>query len=355
MITSAYLRTKAESYQPFCQEGPISSYCAAKIDTFAAELEHLGLQALFDAVVEPARITIEVTVLDLNPSTVTNDIKWPVGGTAPLVGTIRLLYRPGHYDILYKSDDLPARDHIQRTAQVHRVSYTDPTFTEAPTLQYPFFGAINNGQTWQASNMGLDQWGCYTSDSPFMSTLYSPAQSVPSPTSAQFAAPASQASLSPSATHSPASPASPNQLQHRRVRLCVRSSSQSNHLPVTSSPSPSVPPLTSALVSMLGKKGDGMFRPSYWDMKLSGEINSSEPPMPRSSKQEPCKTNAMLKYGEGKNHFMNPDFEPEHFDPDKEERMERAYSGNGGSSRNSVSSRSTRSQRGSSSGSGSHT
>ena len=355
MITSAYLRTNAENYQPFCQEEPISSYCAAKIDTFASELEHLGLQALFAAVIKPAEVTLEITYLDLTPGTVTNTFKWDDDGTEPLVGTIRLLYRPGHYDILYKSDDRPAREHVQRTAQVHRVSYTEPTFNETPTFQHPFFGDLNNGQAWQGSNMGLDQWNCYSTDNPFMNPLYSPTHSVPTPSSTQFAAPASQACPSPSASHSPASPASPNQLQHRRVLQCVRSSSQSNHSAVTSCPSPPVAPLTSAPVSMLGKKGDGMFRPSYWDMRLSGEINSNEPPMPRSSKQEPCKTNAMLKYGEGKNHFMNPNFEPEHFDPDKEERMERACSSNGGSSRNSVSSRSTRSHRGSRRGSGSHT
>ena len=354
MITSAYLRTNAETYQPFCQEGPISSYCAAKIDTFAAELEHLGLQALFDAVIKPAQITLEVTYLDLSPSTVTNSFKWDVDETAHLVGTIRLLYRPGHYDILYKPDDLPARDQIQPTAQVRRVSYTEPTFNEIPAFQYPLFGHLNNGQTWQGSNMGLVQWSCHPSDSSCTNALYS-AESVTSPSSTQFAAPTSQASLSPSTSHSPPSPVSPNQRQHRRVHQCVRSSSQSKHSAVTSSPGSSVTPLISAPVSVLGKKADGMFRPSRWDVRLNGEINGSEPPMPRSSDQEPCKTNAMLKYGQGKNHFMNPDFEPEHFDPDKEERIERAYSGNGGSSRNSVSSRSTKSQRGSRRGSGSHT
>ena len=93
------MRTNPEAYQPYIIDYTIDQYCAAKIDPFAVEIEHLGIQALFDAVIRPAGINIEVLYLDRSPGEEVNTIRFPdlddpVRSHYLNIPTIRLLYRP---------------------------------------------------------------------------------------------------------------------------------------------------------------------------------------------------------------------------------------------------------------------
>lgn len=93
------MRTNPDAYQPYLIDYTIDQYCAAKIDPFAVEIEHMGIQALFDAIIRPAGITIDVLYLDRSPGEEMNTISFPDPGShLPShyleIPTIRLLYRP---------------------------------------------------------------------------------------------------------------------------------------------------------------------------------------------------------------------------------------------------------------------
>ena len=93
------MRSNPDLYQPYIIDYTVDQYCAAKIDPFAVEIEHYGIQALFDAVISPAGIHIEVLYLDRSPGDEVNTISFPdPGNLTPShyldIPTIRLLYRP---------------------------------------------------------------------------------------------------------------------------------------------------------------------------------------------------------------------------------------------------------------------
>ncbi|KAL8816701.1 MAG: hypothetical protein Q9223_004336, partial [Gallowayella weberi] len=129
LITSAWMKTHPESYVHYTENQSISEYCSTHIEPHAVEIENLGLQACIDAIIKPAGIAVQVLVLDRSPGVKVNQLDWPAepsSANALYIGpqTIRLLYRPymhpeliyqssmmlthlsGHYDILYKPQDL---------------------------------------------------------------------------------------------------------------------------------------------------------------------------------------------------------------------------------------------------------
>jgi ubiquitin thioesterase protein OTUB1 len=94
MITSAFMEIYPDRYEPFL-EMTIQQYRLTRIDPSNQEIDHVGLQALTDAVVAPACIAVDVSYLDRSEGDeanwhqlVENAQGWP---------TIRLIYRPYVY------------------------------------------------------------------------------------------------------------------------------------------------------------------------------------------------------------------------------------------------------------------
>lgn len=123
MMTSSFMRVQPERYEAFL-EIPVAQYCLTRIDPANQEIDHIGLQALTDAVIAPAYIALEVSYLDRSTGSevtphqfVLNAQNWPA---------IRLIYRPGHYDIIYKEDDKP----IQVFLQTETPQYVGPLSNE---------------------------------------------------------------------------------------------------------------------------------------------------------------------------------------------------------------------------------
>jgi ubiquitin thioesterase protein OTUB1 len=91
MMTSSFMQLQSDRYEAFL-EMPVQQYCLTRIDPANQEIDHIGLQALTDAVIAPAYIGVEVSYLDrstgneVTPHPFTlNSQDWP---------TIRLIYRP---------------------------------------------------------------------------------------------------------------------------------------------------------------------------------------------------------------------------------------------------------------------
>ncbi|KAI7223935.1 cysteine proteinase [Hortaea werneckii] len=108
-LTSAWMKTKQSEYSPWLLGQTVSQYCDVSVMPIGAEIDNVSLSALKDVFLSKAGIALEVLYLDRTEGEEVNMHRFdPVnyhGGVT--IGTIRLLYRPGHYDILYKAEDFP--------------------------------------------------------------------------------------------------------------------------------------------------------------------------------------------------------------------------------------------------------
>ncbi|MCJ1405691.1 hypothetical protein MMC11_008920 [Xylographa trunciseda] len=119
MIASAWMTKHAVLYEGFM--GDVTTYRKKHIDPHAKEIEEYGIKILFDAVIEPAGIDVEIVYLDLSdtngiPNIHRYEPRLPSGEPKPgNRDTIRLLYsipQGAHYDLLYKEQDFPENPQI---------------------------------------------------------------------------------------------------------------------------------------------------------------------------------------------------------------------------------------------------
>ncbi|KAL8710230.1 MAG: hypothetical protein Q9220_005161 [cf. Caloplaca sp. 1 TL-2023] len=227
-----HFRSHAEEYGNYIEDfSTVEQYCAAHIEPHAVEIEHLGLQICIDAIIKPAGINVQVLVLDRTPGEQVNQIDW--NAEAPTTTA------QGHYDILYKIEDVPPPPFTMVTnPQIHLMS--DPMYMASSNLLY--------------SQQGLD-----------LNTFY-----IPGLTSAGISPmPFSSNTFQSEPTYAPSS------------------------LPVTSAPTeafsapysePPYPVISSPPVE--GPWSAGAFRPSMY--QVEDQFRSVMPTRP-----EPCQTEAM--------------------------------------------------------------
>ncbi|KAL4924887.1 OTU family ubiquitin thioesterase [Aspergillus undulatus] len=103
ILTSAWIRLNPIRYQAFLSM-PLDEYCRSQIETVKSEIDEIGLQALVDGVIEASGLMVEILYLDRSEG----DAVTPhlLTQTRPGIGTIHLLYRPGHYDLLYREEPI---------------------------------------------------------------------------------------------------------------------------------------------------------------------------------------------------------------------------------------------------------
>ncbi|XP_049868459.1 ubiquitin thioesterase otubain-like [Pectinophora gossypiella] len=95
LITSGQLQTQCEFYQNFI-EGPrtVTEFCRQEVEPMYKESDHIHIIALSNAL----NVGVRVKYMDRGEGSQVIAHDFPEGAK-PLV---HLLYRPGHYDILYK-------------------------------------------------------------------------------------------------------------------------------------------------------------------------------------------------------------------------------------------------------------
>ena len=98
LITSAWMKSNAESYAGFLSGMDVHTYCRIHIEPFQMEIEHVGLHALATAIINEAGMAIEILYLDRSAGGEVTPHRWPVldanGNERKGGPTIRLLYRP---------------------------------------------------------------------------------------------------------------------------------------------------------------------------------------------------------------------------------------------------------------------
>eukprot|EP01134_Creolimax_fragrantissima_P001965 CFRG1965T1 len=97
-MTSAELRIKKEEYAPFLEDGTsIESFCQTQVECFGREADNIQIAALCNFL----GISLTIIHLDQTAGYKCNSHNVGVQSGDPF-SRIVLLYRPDHYDILYK-------------------------------------------------------------------------------------------------------------------------------------------------------------------------------------------------------------------------------------------------------------
>lgn len=132
LLAATYLKTNEAEYAAFiADDAGVQGYCR-DIELVDREIEHIGVDALTNVLLKPANLVLEVAYLDRTPGSDVNRYRFPgeanTQDAATLGPIIYLLFRPDHYDILYR--DPPSRVALPSTSipdgpismQVHRVA-----------------------------------------------------------------------------------------------------------------------------------------------------------------------------------------------------------------------------------------
>lgn len=121
LLASSWLKANQTTYQDFIQdEGGVEGYVKNWLEPVDREIDHLGMTLLIDVLLKPVNFAVEIVYLDRSEGTQVNthiiqaeDANGvPANPGAPM---IHLLYRPSHYDILYK-DPQPQAVTVNRVA-----------------------------------------------------------------------------------------------------------------------------------------------------------------------------------------------------------------------------------------------
>jgi ubiquitin thioesterase protein OTUB1 len=147
MLAATSLKANAAIYDPFVADhGGIASYCSQAIDIVNREIEHLGIIGLANLLLKPIDFVLEIAYLDRSPGSQVNRYCFPeeANGQDPAVlgPTLYLLYRPDHYDILYRTPPIQAPPAVPSGSvdlQVNRVS----SLTNNMTINTIAGGAAN--------------------------------------------------------------------------------------------------------------------------------------------------------------------------------------------------------------------
>lgn len=121
LLTSMQLQWNAEFYQNFMEGGKtVADFCATEVEPMYNESDHIHITALTEA----TGISLRVIYLDRGSQTEASLHDFPDQGdqASPLV---HLLYRPGHYDVIYpvnSTASIPTPSSTTTTASADSVS-----------------------------------------------------------------------------------------------------------------------------------------------------------------------------------------------------------------------------------------
>ncbi|KAL1901780.1 hypothetical protein Cpir12675_000289 [Ceratocystis pirilliformis] len=93
-------------YEPFTGGLGLAGFCSQVIELPNREIDHLGIDALAAALLRPINMVLQIVYLDRSKGTQPNTHQIPADGDIKVANeasrAIYLLFRPEHYDILYK-------------------------------------------------------------------------------------------------------------------------------------------------------------------------------------------------------------------------------------------------------------
>ena len=346
MLAIAQLRSRPTEYAPFIptEEG-IEGYCSSVLLPVDREIDHLGMSLLIDILLKPIGFVVEVVYLDRSAGSQANSHRFeptdsngqPMLQTGP---TIYLLYRIGHYDILYKDASQASLHQAVQQAipnsdiQVHRATnFSHNHIIQSTPASMDSFTNLDLTSLFSVPGFGVpqSQHGFTTQYSPMEQPYKQPYTASPvsaSPLSSAHSpvANSSTSGLSLSTTFSPQqapallpisnTPHSSHSTHNHfsvttQIPIHTQSVPQSQPIrpPLTSTPSLS--PHPSDLATPIS--ANSSFRPSKYEWEAAADWQEGPVVFQTSTFKNSHYNTA---------HYNNPNFHPEEWSPDCEEVAE---------------------------------
>jgi len=305
LLASSYLKEHRDQYGPFLENADVDRYCQTVLEPHGIEIEHLGLILLTEILLKPAGFVLEVAYLDRSPGSQVNTYRFPEEANSKLPSqlgpTIYLLYRPGHYDLLYVPEPEPVN------IQVHRVSGFSQGFQIAATPVASYGFGLGGG------GLGaLTMIPGFSGSSAFGSDLFGAPPSSPLGTFTPAPPPLSLWNSIPS--HPPfastlqqaAPPPPPPQPQPTPI----------HHIPSAPAPTPATPaPPPPAPTATTAQTNNPVRFSEY--CKLQKYVEN-----PTWKEQQTLQTSTFKNSHYNTAHFNNPNFQPEEYKPGEEHERE---------------------------------
>ncbi|VDO65151.1 unnamed protein product [Haemonchus placei] len=97
LITAGFLKEHSEEYAPFIEDSSLSDYCTTEIESMWKDADHLAVTGLVNAIDQ----SIRVQYMDQNAAP-NGGLYYDFPPDRTETPRITLLYRPGHYDLVYR-------------------------------------------------------------------------------------------------------------------------------------------------------------------------------------------------------------------------------------------------------------
>lgn len=124
LMAGARLKGNPAEYEPYLG-GDVESYLQTTVMPVNREIDHICVALVHAILLAPANIVLDIAYLDRSEGTEVNVHRFPEEATgqdpSTLGPTIYLLYRPGHYDILYRDTQVPPVP-VPVDVQINRVT-----------------------------------------------------------------------------------------------------------------------------------------------------------------------------------------------------------------------------------------
>jgi ubiquitin thioesterase protein OTUB1 len=262
LLASAFMRANPSRFEPYIPNTVgVDQYCKDTLEPVNMEIEHVGMTALIDVLLEPIRVAVKINYLDRSPGTKVNHYTF---GKPDSRFIIHLLYRPGHYDIVYQDPVPRSQSYSKKQIIEAATTHSNPqinratSFTHRHSIQSTPSDLYDSNVTLLASVPGV--FSPYGFQSPFPSVpAFSTAPSQPpsaypvdtSARSSQSISPDGSASMEVLAPLNPAATGYNPELIRDTVRDSVR------NLPPDLSPLPPIDAPSPNSV-MVGSGRDGV-------------------------------------------------------------------------------------------------
>lgn len=321
LLASSWLQGNSVPYEDFIQdELGVDGYRKNWLELPNQEIDHLGMSLLIDALLKPLGFSVEIVYLDRSEGTQVNShIMQPEENgvpTNPGGPMIHLLYRPSHYDILYKEPPTrhPQEIQVKRAANLtHQISIQSTPMGDFSATPYDFNALISiPGFSGPPAHHSFSQY-----NAPIEQTY------APSPISSiSPISPGTSSATTPSSTALPASfqtqtpPQAPIIAPPPLTSPPHQSFPPTTSLPIHSPPIPHQPSLTthSSLSSELSSptSAGSSFRPSKYEWEAAADWAQEGPVQFQTSTFKNSHYNTA--------HYNNPNFQPEEWSPDVDEQ-----------------------------------
>ncbi|KAH8662516.1 peptidase C65 Otubain-domain-containing protein [Xylariales sp. PMI_506] len=160
LLAASWLKGNFSQYENYIP-GDANSYCEEWIMPINREIDQVEVMLLFNVLLNPAGIVLEIAYLDRSEGDKVNVHRMPDDAKdreqAELGPIIHLLYRPGHYDILYREGMVqqPQPQSPAVSTQVHHVaSFTHHHDIQSNVASLQSFSTLDMGPLAMLSGFG---------------------------------------------------------------------------------------------------------------------------------------------------------------------------------------------------------